>query len=74
MNRSDTTTGSLSWTPRSHRCKSTSGSIGSPTLKSYINQLARHGGYSKRASDGPSDNTGGVSRLTDIELGYPWKT
>jgi hypothetical protein len=45
----------------------------SPTLKSCLTQLARLGGYLNRASDGPPGNIviwRGMSRLTDIELGF----
>jgi hypothetical protein len=43
------------------------------TLKSCLTQLARLGGYLNRASDGPPGNIvmwRGMSRLTDIELGF----
>jgi hypothetical protein len=44
-----------------------------PTLKTSITQLARLGGYLNRSRDAPPDNTvvwRGMSRLTDIEIGY----
>jgi Transposase DNA-binding/Transposase DDE domain len=43
------------------------------TLSEYMTKLARLGGYLARANDGPPGNTviwRGLSRLTDIELGY----
>jgi hypothetical protein len=43
------------------------------TLSSYIRKVARLGGYLARASDPPPGNTvmwRGLSRLTDIVLGY----
>ena len=42
-------------------------------LAAYLNKVARLGGYLARANDAPPGNTvmwRGVSRLTDIELGY----
>lgn len=45
----------------------------SPTLQACLTQLARLGGYLNRTGDGPPGNTviwRGLSRLTDIELGY----
>ena len=53
--------------------ESQSGSTRSPTLKSRLTQLARLGGYLNRAGDGPPGNIviwRGMSRLTDIELGF----
>jgi hypothetical protein len=51
--------------------------FGSPekpgTLSSYLIRIARLGGYLARACDGPPGNTvmwRGVSRLTDIHLGF----
>ena len=44
-----------------------------PSLHSCLTQLARLGGYLNRAGDGPPGNTviwRGLSRLTDIEIGY----
>jgi hypothetical protein len=44
-----------------------------PSLNSCLTQLARLGGYLNRASDAPAGNTviwRGLSRLTDIEIGY----
>lgn len=44
-----------------------------PTLEACLTQLARLGGYLNRASDGPPGNTviwRGLSRLTDIEIGF----
>ena len=44
-----------------------------PTLKTSITQLARLGGYLNRSRDAPPGNTviwRGMSRLTDIEIGY----
>jgi hypothetical protein len=49
----------------------------SPTLKSCPTQLARLGGYLNRAGDGPPGNIvvwRGMSRLTDIELGFQMAT
>ena len=43
------------------------------TLSYYLIKLARLGGYFARANDPPPGNTvmwRGVSRLTDIELGF----
>jgi hypothetical protein len=43
------------------------------TLNSCLTQLARLGGYLNRAGDAPAGNTviwRGLSRLTDIEIGY----
>lgn len=43
------------------------------SLHSCLDQLARLGGYLARAGDSPPDNTvvwRGLSRLTDIEIGY----
>jgi hypothetical protein len=43
------------------------------SLNSCLTQLARLGGYLNRTSDGPPGNTviwRGLSRLTDIEIGY----
>ena len=48
-------------------------SHGPPSLQSCLMQLARLGGYLNRASDGPPGNTviwRGLSRLTDIEIGF----
>ena len=45
----------------------------SPTLKTCLTQLARLGGYLDRAGDGPPGNLvmwRGMSRLTDIEIGF----
>lgn len=45
----------------------------SPTLQGCLTQLARLGGYLNRASDPPPGNTviwRGMSRLTDIEIGF----
>ena len=45
----------------------------SPTLQGCLTQLARLGGYLKRASDPSPGNTviwRGMSRLTDIEIGF----
>ena len=42
-------------------------------LSAHIIKLARLGGYLARAHDGPSGNTvvwRGISRLTDIQLGF----
>lgn len=42
-------------------------------LAAYLTEVARLGGYLARANDGPPGNAimwRGVSRLTDIELGY----
>jgi Transposase Tn5 dimerisation domain len=44
-----------------------------PSLNSSLTQLARLGGYLNRAGDAPPGNTviwRGLSRLTDIEIGY----
>lgn len=44
-----------------------------PSLKSCLTQLARLGGYLNRAGDAPPGNTviwRGMSRLTDIEIGF----
>jgi hypothetical protein len=44
-----------------------------PSLNSSLTQLARLGGYLNRAGDTPAGNTviwRGLSRLTDIEIGY----
>jgi Transposase Tn5 dimerisation domain len=44
-----------------------------PSLQSCLLQLARLGGYLNRASDPPPGNTviwRGMSRLTDIEIGF----
>jgi len=49
------------------------GSRRPPSLSSCLTQLARLGGYLNRASDAPPGNTviwRGLSRLTDIEIGY----
>ena len=49
------------------------GSTRSPSLKSCLTQLARLGGYLNRTGDGPPGNIvmwRGMSRLTDIELGF----
>ena len=49
------------------------GSARSPTLQSCLTQLARLGGYLNRAGDPPPGNTviwRGMSRLTDIEIGF----
>lgn len=49
------------------------GSTRSPTLTSCLTQLARLGGYLNRATDPPPGNMvmwRGMSRLTDIELGF----
>jgi hypothetical protein len=54
-----------------------SGSARSPTLKSCLTQLARLGGYLDRAGDGPPGNIviwRGMSRLTDIEIGFMMAT
>jgi hypothetical protein len=51
----------------------TSGTTRAATLGSYITQIARLGGYLARAKDPPPGNAviwRGVSRLTDIELGF----
>ena len=43
------------------------------SLSTYILKLARPGGYLARAQDGPPGNTvlwRGISRLTDIQLGF----
>jgi hypothetical protein len=53
--------------------ESQSSSARSPTLKSCLTQLARRGGYLNRAGDGPPGNVvmwRGMSRLTEIELGF----
>jgi len=50
-----------------------SASTRSPSLKSCLTQLARLGGYLNRTGDGPPGNVvmwRGMSRLTDIELGF----
>ena len=50
-----------------------SSSTRSASLKSCLTQLARLGGYLNRAGDGPPGNIvmwRGMSRLTDIELGF----
>lgn len=44
-----------------------------PSLTASLTQLARLGGYLNRAADAPAGNTviwRGLSRLTDIEIGY----
>jgi hypothetical protein len=44
-----------------------------PSLNASLTQLARLGGYMNRAGDAPPGNTviwRGISRLTDIEIGY----
>ena len=44
-----------------------------PSLNASLTQLARLGGYMNRADDAPPGNTviwRGISRLTDIEIGY----
>jgi hypothetical protein len=49
------------------------GTTRTPSLKSCLTQLARLGGYLNRADDGPPGNIvmwRGMSRLTDIELGF----
>ena len=49
------------------------GSPPSPTLQACLTQLARLGGYLNRATDPPPGNTvmwRGMSRLTDIEIGF----
>jgi hypothetical protein len=49
----------------------------SPTLQSCLTQLACLGGYMNRASDPPPGNTviwRGMSRLTDIEIGFAMAT
>ena len=49
------------------------GSTRAPTLKTCLTQLARLGGYLNRAGDGPPGNIviwRGMSRLTDIEIGF----
>ena len=54
-----------------------SGSARSSTLKSCLTQLARLGGYLNRAGDGPPGNIvmwRGMSRLTDIEIGFMMAT
>lgn len=51
----------------------TSGRQRSATLASYLTKIARLGGYLARAKDPPPGNTvmwRGLSRLTDIELGF----
>jgi hypothetical protein len=48
-------------------------SRGRQSLNSFLTRLARLGGYLNRASDAPAGNTvvwRGLSRLTDIEIGY----
>jgi hypothetical protein len=50
-----------------------SGTTRAPSLKSCLTQLARLGGYLNRTKDGPPGNIvmwRGMSRLTDIELGF----
>jgi hypothetical protein len=45
----------------------------SATLSTYLVKIARLGGYLNRARDSPPGNTvmwRGLSRLTDIELGF----
>ena len=52
---------------------STRKSCHKPTLSSYLTKIAQLGGYLARAKDPPPGNTvmwRGVSRLTDIELGF----
>jgi hypothetical protein len=49
------------------------GEFHSPSLNCSLTQLARLGGYVNRAGDPPPGNTviwRGLSRLTDIEIGY----
>ncbi len=49
------------------------GSLRPRSLQAYLIQRARLGGYLNRASDPPPGNMvmwRGMSRLTDIELGY----
>jgi hypothetical protein len=56
-------------TPEPH----TEGSRRRPSLNSSLTQLARLGGYMNRAGDAPAGNTviwRGLSRLTDMEIGY----
>jgi hypothetical protein len=51
----------------------TSGKSRSATLSSYLTKIARLGGYLARAKDPPPGNAvmwRGLSRLTDIELGF----
>ena len=50
-----------------------SGTTRTPSLKSCLTQLARLGGYLNRTKDGPPGNIvmwRGMSRLTDIKLGF----
>ena len=47
------------------------------TISDYVTKLARLGGYLARANEGPPGNTvmwRGISRLTDIQLGYELAT
>jgi hypothetical protein len=47
--------------------------LSSPSLSFYLTKLARLGGYLARAKDPPPGNTvmwRGLSRLTDIQLGF----
>lgn len=49
------------------------GTTRTPSLKSCLTQLARLGGYLNRTGDGPPGNIvmwRGMSRLTDIEIGF----
>jgi len=55
--------------PKPHEPESRRG----PSLNCCLTQLARLGGYLNRAGDAPAGNTviwRGLSRLTDIEIGY----
>jgi YD repeat-containing protein len=55
------------------RCSCEGRAAKTPPLKISIIQLARLGGYLNRTRDAPPGNTvvwRGMSRLTDIELGY----
>ncbi|MFN0302870.1 MAG: transposase [Burkholderiales bacterium] len=57
-----------------HAPNNTPTSARSPTLKSCLTRLARIGGNLNRGGDGPPGNIvmwRGMSRLTDIELGFP---
>lgn len=56
-----------------NRLASNPRSTGNPSLQSCLVQLARLGGYLNRTGDAPPGNTvmwRGMSRLTDIELGF----
>ena len=68
---------SLAFTPLEidilHRLAPENQPARSPTLKTCLTQLARLGGYLNRAGDGPPGNLvmwRGMSRLTDIEIGF----